>query len=141
MQAVRRGPTVLPAGPGASSCGLPWAVELDFRRLPYRCREVTEELVQAGDQAREEARRAQEAKETAAVAALAEEVQRRAEEGRPLYKRRDAEPFLCRLGLTRRQARAILNTRAGQCWVLRPGPKGQILLPPSNAYHEASGHE
>jgi DNA polymerase III delta prime subunit len=119
----------------------PWAVELDFRRLPYRCREVTEQLVQAGDQAREEARRVREEKEAAVVAALAEEVRRRAEEGRPFYKRRDAEPFLCRLGLTRRQARAILNHHAGRFWVLQPGPKGQVLLPPSNAYHEASGHE
>jgi DNA polymerase III delta prime subunit len=120
----------------------PWAVELNFSTRPYTCREITIELEAAAQRALHETRRAQREAEDRAAALLAEEVRRRAEEGRPLlYKRRDAEPFLCRLGLTRRQARAILNHHAGQCWVLRPGPKGQVLLPPSNAYHEASGHE
>jgi len=120
----------------------PWAVELNFSTRPYTCREITIELEAAAQRALHETRRAQREAEDRAAALLAEEVRRRAEEGRPLlYKRRDAEPFLCRLGLTRRQARAILNTRAGRYWVLRPGPKGHVLLPTSNAYHEASGHE
>jgi hypothetical protein len=118
----------------------PWAVELNFSTRPYTCREITIELEAAAQQALHETRRAQQEAEDRAAALLAEEVRRRAEEGRPLYKRRDAEPFLCGLGLTRRQARGILNARAGQYWVLRPGPKGQVLLPTSNAYHEASGH-
>jgi hypothetical protein len=111
----------------------PWAVELDFRTCPYTCREVTAELEAAARQALDEARRAQQEAEDRAAHLLAEEVRRRAAEGRPMFKRTEAEPLLQDLGLSRARARALIAERAGALWRLETtahrGAKATVLLP------------
>jgi len=111
----------------------PWAVELDFRTCPYICREVTAELEAAARQALDETRRAQQEAEDRAAHLLAEEVRRRAAEGRPMLKRMEAEPFLQDLGLSRARARALIAERAGALWRLvataHRGAKATGLLP------------
>jgi hypothetical protein len=111
----------------------PWAVELDFRTCPYTCREVTAELEAAARQALDEARRAQQEAEDRAAHLLAEEVRRRAAEGRPMFKRTEAEPLLQDLGLSRARARALIAERAGALWRLEAtahrGAKATVLLP------------
>jgi hypothetical protein len=111
----------------------PWAVELDFRSRPYACRDVTAELEAAARQALDEARRAQQEAEDRAARLLAEEVRRRAAEGRPMFKRTEAEPLLHRLGLTWARARGLITERAGALWRLEAttlrGARAFVLLP------------
>jgi|GEM_PF-3545807 len=135
----------------------PWAVEIDFRPRPYICREVTAELEAAAQQALDEARRARQEAEDRAAHLLAEEVRRRAAEGRPMFKRTEAEPLLHRLGLTWARARALITERAGALWRLEAttlrGARAFVLLPtepntttstvegvPEPAQEEASSH-
>jgi hypothetical protein len=111
----------------------PWAVEIDFRPRPYICREITTELEAAARQALDEARRAQQEAEARAAHLLAEEVRRRAAEGRPMFKRTEAEPLLQDLGLSRARARALIAERAGALWRLEAtahrGARAIVLLP------------
>ncbi len=106
----------------------PSAFEISCATLPWKCSDVTAELVRQGEQARTEAEHAGEALLANAAEKLATEVRSRGS----MLKRDEAEPFLVEQGLTRDEARNLINRHTGVLWRLNgAGTKGDpvTLLP------------
>jgi hypothetical protein len=101
----------------------PRVIEIDLRMQPWTWRDVTAELVAAGEQAREQAAADRRARLDAAAAVLVAEIERRANAGGPALAKRAAEALLREAKqLTHRAARALLAERVGQAWALGPDP-------------------
>ena len=96
----------------------PFVLELDFTADPWTARDVTAELLAAGDASRAaELTTAQAARERAAEALAAELVRRAADGGKPLLMGA-AEKLLSAHDLTSRAARALLKAGGGGHWRL-----------------------
>ena len=99
----------------------PFIIELNLADEPWTVRNVTDDVdlegkAERGRCAREEAERTEHAK-----TALLEQMNRRVEAGEPpLYKDRDAIPFLQKSGLTRNQSRRVIKDGDGLEWRLVP---------------------
>ncbi len=130
----------------------PFIIEIDLRTEPWTARDATDEVDQAGVQARAQRDADRQAMEAKAEAALLEEIRLRAGAGDPLHARAEAEPFLVNMGMKRQAARDLLRARAGALWRIeeRPGAHGaraKVLLPVEDPVvspddgHKADGHE
>ena len=107
----------------------PFAVELDFTTTPWSMRDVTADLVAAGEAAAAEAKEQAGAIRARAVAALRTEVEARAAAKEPPYISKRAVTFLRVSGVARDQARRVLEEEDGRAWRLKPGGKtGRALL-------------
>lgn len=82
---------------------------------PWTLREVTAELLHAGDGAKARAAQAKADQIAQAARALVEALRTRADEGRPMGKT-EAEEFLKRHGLTRKEARQLLTEGEDRDW-------------------------
>lgn len=95
----------------------PFVLEVRFSPEPWTCEDVTEDLAAAGEESRVQAAREKAGRIEHAAATLAARVATQAASGTPMHKR-DAEPFLMALGLSRNEARALIAERAGGVWQL-----------------------
>jgi hypothetical protein len=86
---------------------LPFVLEIDFQGEYWTLQDVTEHLTTQGEDTARETARAERQKLERAAQALAAELKKRAPEA-PMVKR-DAEAFLQAQGLTRKQARHLLE--------------------------------
>ena len=94
-------------------------LELDFTADPWTARDVTAELLAAGDASRAaELTTAQAARERATEALAAELVRRAADGGKPLLVVELSEKLLSAHDLTSRAARALLKAGGGGRWRL-----------------------
>lgn len=97
----------------------PFILEIDLSAEPWTMRDVTAEIVDAGESAKAEAEAVRRRQLEAATAALAQEVRRRAEDGEPMLKDKGAVPFLMDQGLTQAKARRLLRERNGRDWRIK----------------------
>lgn len=118
----------------------PFVVEIDMTSNVWTACDVTRDL--EAEQQGAETRRA--ADVAAAVAALREEVTRRAAAGNPMLKDRDAEPYLRARGLSQTLARKIITEYDGRAWkiVTLTDARGRprVLLPVEGDGGDAGGH-
>jgi hypothetical protein len=114
----------------------PFCLEISLpENEPWTMRDVTDEVVKAGEEVVHKAEQAKSEKLEKAMLALAEAVKDRAAAGEPLLKK-EAEAFLCQEELlSQKLAREVINHQANGRWkiVALSGQKGhpQALLPPS----------
>lgn len=112
----------------------PFVYELDLSGERWSLRDVTAELVAAGEAARDRARQEAADRGDRAAAALAVEVRRREAAGEDrLVSERGAVPFLTALGLTRKAARALIAERAAKDWRLVPVDGRSVVLAPADS--------
>jgi hypothetical protein len=110
---------------------------------PWKLREVTQELREAGQRAASQAKFQLKAMILAALDALTEEVRTRQAQGQPMSKT-EAVAFLCARGLTREDARVHVDRWAGKRWTLEPirngagKQAGYVLRPRPTAVTQAS---
>jgi hypothetical protein len=144
----------------------PFVLEVDFGTHPWTLRDVTPEVVQAAETARQLAEAERTAKREAALQALTDEIQRRITAGDKRLTEQDAVRVLRSQSLTDRAARAELKAGDGQRWrlkkvagkgrggkitlVLPPKPEGVVISPPpeisrkhapSKAEDHSQGHK
>jgi hypothetical protein len=95
----------------------PFVLEVDLSVEPWTLRDVTAEMLDKGREATRRALEAREAQRQTATVALAEMVRRQAAEGTPV-KRTPAVALLrgAPHGLTRKNARALVDSENGRCW-------------------------
>ncbi|MFI5168078.1 MAG: AAA family ATPase [Thermoanaerobaculales bacterium] len=109
----------------------PFVLEVSFASEPWTLRDVTDELVAVGDDARREAEQAAATQRAEAAAALARHVA--AQTGRSeIVTLGEAEDFLCDHGLRRGKARTLLEGKDGWRIERRKDLRGRprVLLPP-----------
>jgi AAA domain len=107
----------------------PFVLEVDFTTVPWSLRDVTPDLVAAGEAAMAEAKEQAATIRAAAVAALRAEVEARGAAKEPPYTKERAVTFLTYNKLKRDQARSALEEEDGRSWRLRLGGKrGNALL-------------
>jgi hypothetical protein len=107
----------------------PFALELDFTTTPWSMRDVTAELVAAGEAATEEAKEQAAAIRVAAVAALRAEIEARESPEDPPYTKERAVAFLTYRKIKRDRARLVLDEEDGRSWRFHLGGKrGNALL-------------
>jgi hypothetical protein len=94
----------------------PFAVEIDFRGDCWTLRDITTELVQAGEEARDIDRKAKQDMLRRATEALRTAISQRSKTN-PMTKT-EAERFLIDQGLRRQEARNLLEAQNGQHWQL-----------------------
>lgn len=108
----------------------PFAVEIDSSTTPWTERDITDELVAAGDEALTAAVAERQAKLDAATEALKAEILRRAAADEPLILKEQAGAFLQALNLKRKAARDLLAQ--GTAWTfLALDKKSMALVLPS----------
>jgi len=121
----------------------PFILEIDLTRNPWFVSDVTDLVDQSGQEARETRRKGQqEAIERAASELIAEIERRDKAEELPLAKDRGAVPLLQAHGLTRAQARRLLNEHDGVLWRLErvEGLRGNpVCVLPIPGINEAVG--
>jgi hypothetical protein len=114
----------------------PFVLEVDLSQEPWRLRDVTAEIVAAGEASRQAAEQERDQKRETASEALRLAVDRQARAGTPLLARTDAEPFLVERGLSRKAAREVIAAGEGRLWrsVTREAERGQprVLMPVSS---------
>ena len=99
----------------------PFVVEIDLTRECWAVRDVTDEVNQAGHQAREAATQAQEAQRADVVVKLVAELERRQTAGEPVLLHTAAVEWLRQVhAMTRKAARHLLATEDGRCWRFQP---------------------
>lgn len=98
----------------------PVAFEVDFTAAPWSVRNVTAELVAAGDHAKAAALAQEQQALDQGADALVAEITRRATAGVAAIRKKAAESYLCELGLPRAKARALLRDRTGTAWRMAP---------------------
>jgi hypothetical protein len=98
----------------------PWCVEIHLADPPWSLRDITAELVAAGDQAREHVARATAEARHEAITALARRVTEQAAAGMPLLTEA-AETLLRASGMTRRAARELIAEGRDRHWTLTAG--------------------
>jgi hypothetical protein len=113
----------------------PFCVELHLPKdKPWTLRDVTHELVKAGEDARAEVTKANQQRLDAASQALIGEVTKRQTDGNPILKS-EAEDFLKEQGLHQGESRGLIKDKTGILWILQdlPGGRGKgnpiALLP------------
>jgi hypothetical protein len=107
----------------------PFALELDFTTEPWSLRDVTADLVAAGEVAADEAKEQAATLRAAAVTKLRAEVEARAAAKEQPYTKKRAAAFLGMLGLARAAARLLLEEEDGRSWrLVLGGARGTALL-------------
>jgi hypothetical protein len=96
----------------------PFVLEFDMSREPWTLRDVTSDIVDAGEAARTRAEEEDRTLRDKAVHALAQEIRRRADAGDPMPKG-NAVTFLTARGLKRTGARALVESGGPGFWQLR----------------------
>jgi hypothetical protein len=114
----------------------PFCLEVNVPRdEPWTLTDVTTDIVKGGDDAIEAIKAKEEKRMEDAAKVLAGVVKDRAEAGDPILKT-DAENFLHEEGVTRAQARTILETRNGSLWQYpnqgHPKPLSPVLRTSQN---------
>jgi len=110
----------------------PFILEVDLSDEPWVLQDVTDEILQQGEEARNKARQEREERLAAAVEELMGEVEASAQLEEAFNSEKDAVPFLMERGLRRNEARKLIKDRDGVAWRIetlheRGNPK--ILLP------------
>jgi hypothetical protein len=100
----------------------PRVVEICLTETPWTWRDVTAELVAAGEQAREDAARDVAERLDRAAVSLVAEIERRDAAKADALTKREAEGLLQAAGLKRAAARGLVTDRDGQAWMLGPDP-------------------
>lgn len=109
----------------------PFAVEVDFTSKPWATRDVTAELVAAGDAARgAEQEQAAAVRQRAADALVAEITRRTTTVGGPPLLSKPAEALLVAQGLKRQAARELLKSGTGERWSLVPKNGRSVAVVP-----------
>jgi hypothetical protein len=109
----------------------PFSIEIDLTKHQWEVRDVTDLVDQAGKETREATRRERAERLDVAAKALKVEIEQRQSQGEPaLAKERGAVPFLQRHGLTRVEARTVLEEKDGILWQLQQteGVHGNAVL-------------
>jgi hypothetical protein len=94
----------------------PFVLEIDLSNEPWHLRNVTADIISAGEASRAEVEHQVAEVSRVAVAALAAEVHRRAEAGEEPIGTTDADKFLMEHGLTRSGARTAIKAHDGAHW-------------------------
>lgn len=106
----------------------PFIIEVDLSNEPWTVRDVTGDVDREGNEVRKQKAAQKAARLDAAAEKLKAEISRRTASGdEPLRKRQDAEPFLMKLNLKRKEARNLLIERDGTEWELRPSPEDRRI--------------
>ncbi|MBI3988180.1 MAG: bifunctional DNA primase/polymerase [candidate division NC10 bacterium] len=112
----------------------PFILEIDLSAEPWTLRDVTAEVIQAGEAARAQAEQERQKRLDEATQALSKAIEARSQVGDPMLADKEAVPFLRDHGLTRAEARQLLKGRDGQEWRIETRKDRQghpkILLPP-----------
>jgi hypothetical protein len=108
----------------------PRVVEIDLTTQPWAWRDVTAELVTAGEHARQEEERGRANRITTAIAALVAELQMRLRAGTDMPGKKDAEAVLQAAGVTQKVARKLLDEQNGIAWRLTPRDGKTMLVTP-----------
>jgi len=108
----------------------PFVLEIDFTTIPWTLRNVTADLVAAGEQAQREAAAEQARGLDAAAAALVAELTRRAVGGLDMPTKGEAETLLVATGMTQKGARKLLADRTGTEWMLTPKDGKTMVVAP-----------
>jgi hypothetical protein len=98
----------------------PFALEVDFTLEPWVVRDVTAELIAAGDAARADELAQVAAAQERAAGALISELARRDTASSPPLLTKPAEALLVEHGLKRRAARELLKSGGAGRWRLEP---------------------
>lgn len=112
----------------------PFCLEIHLPKdEPWTLRDVTAEILKAGEAARAKEEAAKDERLEKAAQALAEEVRERALAGSPMRSNKDAESWLMRNGLTQAESRKVLKMYEGKLWTTevkanQPG-RPKVLLP------------
>jgi hypothetical protein len=96
----------------------PFIYELNLSSEPWSLRDVTAEVVAAGQAAAEEEARQADARVALARDHLRADIDRRAQAGAPTYRKEQAAAILMQSKLTRMQARAVVAQGDGTHWRL-----------------------
>jgi AAA domain len=113
----------------------PFIVEIDFTTTPWSLWPVTAEVVAAGEAAKQAAADQAAHAVERAMEQLRAEVERRAREGEPAYRKEKAVTFLSVLGIKQKQGRELVDQGDGTHWrlVKQTTERGQpIVLQPLN---------
>jgi hypothetical protein len=110
----------------------PMMLEIDLGINPWTVRDVTADVIAASEQARQKSagERAQQPDKAAAV--LAANLHHRAASGTAMPTTTEAEGILRATGLTRKDARALLNERSGEAWAFIEKDKKTVLVVPAS---------
>ena len=97
----------------------PFVLEIDMTTEPWSLQDVTSEIVEGGKVAQAQAAEESRARLDRAAHALDHEIHRREQANEePMLKDRDAEPFLTKLGLKRKEARTLIQSGGSGLWRL-----------------------
>jgi hypothetical protein len=96
----------------------PFALEIDFTTTPWSVRDVTDDIIAAGQAAAAAASQQAADRVAAAMDKLRQEVEGRAAAGEEPYRKETATKFLMVMGLTQKQAREVVNQGNGTHWRL-----------------------
>ncbi len=110
----------------------PFILEVDLSDEPWVLQDVTDEILQQGEEARHKAKQEREERLARVVEELIEAVKAGAEADDPLKTAKDAIPFLMERDLRRREARDLINERDGVAWrieTLNKQGRPKVLLP------------
>lgn len=97
----------------------PFILDINLSSELWTLQDVTAEVVEAGEAAKQEAERQHQAKLNAAALDLAQEIQRRAQANDPGLKDKEAIPFLMARGLKQAEARQLLADQEGRSWGIK----------------------
>ena len=110
----------------------PFILEVDLSDEPWVLQDVTDEILQQGEEALNKAKQEREERLAAAVEELIGEVEASAQLEEAFKSEKDAVPFLMERGLRRKEARNLIKDRDGVAWrieTLNKQGKPTILLP------------
>ncbi len=97
----------------------PFVLEIDLRTEPWSLQDVTSEIVEGGKVAEAQAEEERRTRLDSAAHTLGDEIHRREQAAEdPMLKDRDAEPFLMKLGMKRKEARTLIQSGGPGLWRL-----------------------
>ena len=100
----------------------PFVLEVDHRTESWSLRDVTEEIVEVGQESLRTALSEREQQAARATQQLLADMRHRADGGKPPLTKGEAEQLLQAAGLKRAEARGLVTDGAGRLWHLSPGP-------------------
>lgn len=110
-----------------------WEITMPDTREPWTVRDVTADVVKAGEDAKRTAETQRQESVDGAAFALAELIGERAQAGSPMFSDKDAIPYLMgEHGLTRNNARHLIKDQSGTRWdrIQEKGKGNPLILVP-----------